>query len=128
MGKKTPPWPSHPAWTEARYYAFLRSMVRSATAKWPPAFEAEKRARRPYTGPDKRQKWEYQCAMCGQWFKRTEVEKDHVIPLGSLRSLEDLPGFVERATCSVEGYQMLCKATCHPEKTAKEKEARDGEQ
>ena len=77
-------------------------------------------ARVPYEGPNKRQKWEYVCAKCGWTYKATEVQIDHIIPCGTLKSYDDLPGFVERLFCEVEGFQVLCKP-CHQEITNEER-------
>lgn len=43
---------------------------------------------------------------------QAKVEKDHIVPCGSLKSYEDLPGFVERLFAPVTGYRILCKP-CH---------------
>ncbi|MCD0460041.1 HNH endonuclease [Roseiconus lacunae] len=85
--------------------------------RWPAKQVAKQAARRKYTGPNKRQKFEYRCAGCGEWFPDKEVELDHVIPAGKLNSFEDLPGFVERLFCEPDGYQILCKDRCHHAKT-----------
>lgn len=78
-------------------------------------------ARRPYEGPEKRQKWEYQCNHCKQWFKDKDVQIDHIIPVGSLKCSEDIAGFLERLTPEdVNAFQCLCKE-CHAVKTAKER-------
>jgi 5-methylcytosine-specific restriction endonuclease McrA len=82
---------------------------------------AKLRARSVYTGPNKRQKWEYKCEHCRQLFKGTEVQVDHIIPVGTLRCLEDIPGFVQRLTSEdPANYQVLCKP-CHLVKTMSEK-------
>ena len=104
-------------WTEAAFWGFIRSGVRQLSRKWPPRADAMKAARRPYTGPDKRRKWEYQCAQCGQWFKGTEVQVDHITPCGTLKSFEDLQTFAERLFCEADGLQVLCKESCHAVKT-----------
>ncbi len=95
--------------TEAAYFGWIRSQLRRTSMKWGPIAEAKRRARRPYTGPNKRQKWEYQCAICKKWFKGTEIHVDHIIPCGTLTKYEDLPRFVERMLCEVDGLQVLCK-------------------
>lgn len=95
--------------------------------RWPPVYEALNAAKRPYEGPNKRQKFEYQCAGCGGWFIRKAVQVDHIVPTGSLKSYEDLPGFVERLFVGVEGLQILCIDTCHAAKTAQEREDRKSE-
>lgn len=50
---------------------------------------------------------------------RKEVEVDHIVPCGTLKCVEDLPGFVTRLFCEADGFQVLCKANCHSKKTRK---------
>jgi DNA-directed RNA polymerase subunit RPC12/RpoP len=69
-----------------------------------------------------RAKWEYLCASCGGYFLQREVEVDHLIPCGTLRSYEDLPQFVERLFCGEEHLRVVCK-TCHKAITKEEKDA-----
>ena len=108
-------------WTEARFWQFIRSGLRKTSRRWPPIVsEALKQVRREYKGENKRRKWEYQCQECGNWYKSTEVQVDHIVSAGSLKSFEDLPGFCERLFCEVDGLQVLC-GTCHQKKTNKEK-------
>ncbi|MDC1268172.1 hypothetical protein N8Z76_00405 [Gammaproteobacteria bacterium] len=107
--------------SEAAYWSKVRSALRKSFAAWEPANQAMKAARRPYNGPNKRQKFEVQCNHCKEWFKMKDVKKDHVIPVGSLRCIEDLPGFLQRLT--PEGpaaFQMLCEP-CHQTLTNKER-------
>lgn len=95
-------------WTEAGYWGFLRSGLRQLSLKWPPLREIMRRDRRPYSGPDRRTKWEHQCELCRGWFPAKEIHVDHVLPCGRLSSLEDLPGFVERLFCEPDGIRKLC--------------------
>ena len=115
-------------WTEARFFGFIRSALRRASSRWPPAckevFEA---ARRPYKGRNKRQKWEFQCASCKKWKMRKDVQADHIVPCGTLRSFDDLPAFCTNLFCEVDGLQVLCK-TCHNVKTKEERNARNTKQ
>lgn len=121
MASKTPPFPPHPSWSQAKFFGFLRSALRNASSRWPPKYEVAKAARRPYKGKDKRIKFEIQCAECKGWFKLKNTSVDHIIPAGKLSSFEDLPGFVERLFCGKEGLQILCSG-CHQTKTNKERE------
>ena len=102
-------------WTESRFWAFLRSNLRRASVRWPPRPDAKNAARREYAGDNKRQKWEYQCESCGGWYMGKEVEVDHRVPCGSLKSYEDVEGFVRRLFCEAAGFRVLCKA-CHKER------------
>ena len=120
MPRKTPPFPEYPAWTTSRYWSFIRSGLRSKFNRWPPKYDVLNEARRIVKG--KRHKYEYQCARCNLWFKRTDVEVDHIKEVGSLKSSKDLKLFVERMFVGTDKLQVLCKE-CHKEKTT---EAKDG--
>ena len=106
--------------TEAAFWSWIRSALRQKSRWWKPVTEAKNRVRRPYKGVNKRQKWEFKCAECTKYFKATEVNVDHIVPAGTLKTYSDLPGFVERLFCEVEGLQVLC-AKCHDIKTALER-------
>jgi 5-methylcytosine-specific restriction endonuclease McrA len=92
--------------------------MRKAWQKWPPRFEALKRVRRPYVGPNTRQKWEYQCAHCSGWFLAKEVSVDHITPWGSLNGLSNDEAWA-RLLVHVDALQILCKP-CHDRKTDSE--------
>lgn len=102
-------------WSEARYFGFIRSSLRSAFTKWGPKHAAKKLAKVAYN--------QYECFECGSIFASKEVEVDHIVPAGSLKTFEDLPGFVERMFCEADGFQVLCKP-CHKVKTNAERTAR----
>lgn len=98
-------------WTRSRYFGFIRSALRYASRKWQPRNEALNSSRRPVKRPG-RQKWEFQCAMCKKWFARKEVEVDHIVECGRLSDYKDLPVFVKRMFCEVDGFRVLC-SKCH---------------
>lgn len=102
-------------WTEARYFGFIRSALRSAFQKWPPKHEAKAAARVQHNT--------YVCAECDKWYGSSQVQVDHIEPCGSLKKFDDLPDFVERMFCEAEGFQVLCK-DCHQAKTNREKKER----
>lgn len=106
--------------TESAFWSFIRSTLRQKSRWWKPIGQAKDAAKRKYKGPNKRQKWEYQCAECSNWFPNTEINVDHRIPAGTLRCANDLPGFVERLFCEVDNLQVLC-TKCHDKKTQHEK-------
>ena len=106
--------------TESAFWSFIRSALRQKSRWWKPITQCKQKARRPYKGPNKRQKFEYQCKYCEQWFPEKRVNVDHITPAGTLRSAADLPGFVERLFCEIDGLQVLC-SNCHDEKTKLEK-------
>lgn len=106
--------------TEAAFWSWIRSGLRQKSRWWKPVAEAKKRARIPYKGPNKRLKWVYVCANCKNQFKGNEVNVDHIIPAGTLKCYDDLPGFVERLFCEADGLQVLCNP-CHNKKTKRER-------
>ncbi len=94
--------------TESAFWSFIRSALRQKSRWFKPISEAKRLARRKYRGPNHRQKWEYQCAECKNWFSDKEIAVDHKQAAGRLSCANDLPGFVERLFCEVEGLQILC--------------------
>lgn len=120
MATKTPPFAPYPAWSEAKFFGFLRSALRQASSRWPPKYEVYKEAKRVYKGPNKKQKFEWLCNECKKCYPGKEVSVDHVIPAGTLKTFEDLPTFVKRLFCGKEGLQVLC-STCHAKKTLNER-------
>lgn len=121
---RTPPWKEWEEWTEATFWSFVRSGLRSKFQRYPPHYAVLKAAERPSQSDNKRLKYEYQCAICKGWFPKKEVSDDHIIPCGSLKSFDDLPGFVERLAVGVKGRQCLC-ITCHSEKSKRDREGKN---
>jgi 5-methylcytosine-specific restriction endonuclease McrA len=106
--------------TESAFWSFIRSGLRQKSRFWKPITQCKISSRRAYKGPLKRQKFEYQCNECGEWFPEKKINVDHIKPAGSLNCANDLPGFVERLFCEVDNLQVLC-TTCHDFKTKNEK-------
>lgn len=93
-------------------------------SRWPERKAVLLAARREYHGPNKKLKWEYRCAICGNYFKGGrggDIEVDHIIPKGSY--VGDLWGWASRLFCSRDNLQVLCKFD-HYKKSALEGEAR----
>jgi 5-methylcytosine-specific restriction endonuclease McrA len=81
------------------------------------------KARRKYVGINKRQKYEYQCNQCKNWFPDKSINVDHIVPVGNLNCSDDLSGFVDRLFVEIDGLQVLC-SECHNTKTKEEKDGR----
>ena len=106
--------------TESAFWSFIRSALRQKSRWWKPITECKMKARRPYKGPNKRQKFEYLCNSCKRWFPDKQINVDHIVGAGSLNCGQDLPGFVDRLFCEQDNLQVLC-TTCHDHKTKLEK-------
>lgn len=106
--------------TESAFLQFIRAALRNKSRWWKPRLLALQKARRKYSGPNKRQKWEFKCSICERWFAQKNVQVHHKDPVGSLNSLNDLPGFTERLFCEVDGLAVVC-SKCHDKLTEQEK-------
>jgi 5-methylcytosine-specific restriction endonuclease McrA len=109
--------------SESAFWSFIRSALRQKSRFWAPITQAKLLAKRPYTGQNKRQKFEYQCNECKLYFPEKLINVDHLVPAGSLNNPQDLPGFVERLFCEVDKLQVLCEP-CHNVKTQLEKQTK----
>jgi len=111
-------------WTQSQYWSAIRSALRSKFRYWTPATLALKAAERPSQSKNKRLKHEYQCAKCKKWFKRADVQIDHIVPCGSLKCAKDIPAFLERLTPEDSAaFQVLCSKD-HKIKTQAERKKR----
>lgn len=118
---RTPPFSEYPEWSEAKFWSFLRSTLRSGFSKWPPKWQVLNEAKRPYTGEGKQQKWEYLCNCCGKYYKNKDVSVDHVNPAGQLSNWEHLVPFTQRLAVGTSKLQVLCRE-CHNAKTVIDKQ------
>jgi len=106
--------------TESAFWSFIRSALRQKSRWWKPITECKMKARRPYKGPNKRQKFEYLCNSCKTWFPDKQINVDHIVGAGSLNCGQDLPYDRDRLFCEQDNLQVLC-TTCHDHKTKLEK-------
>lgn len=80
--------------------------------------ECLSKGKRDYTGENKRQKCEYKCEGCKEWFPGKNIKVDHITPCGSFLTVNQGADWMVRL---FDGeVQLLCKA-CHDQKSAKEK-------
>lgn len=120
-------------WTEAQFWGRIRGALRKTFAAWVPMKAALNASRRASQRADRPLlKFEYQCAICKNWFAlksagkegKQNVHVDHKVPAGSLRNFEDLPGWIARLTDEdPSAYQVVC-IECHQEKTNTERDIR----
>jgi hypothetical protein len=107
--------------TESEHMGKIRSALRRLSRFWKPALKALEEVKKPYIGPNKRQKHEYECEVCKVCKIRKDVQINHIVPCGTLINYNDVPAFLERLFCEdVSGYNVLCKE-CHLIETKEQK-------
>lgn len=106
---------NHGTMSKSAFWGMIRSCLRQKSRWWKPISEAKKLAKRVKKNGG-RQKFEYQCNICKEWFAEKEIQVDHTIDAGSLTCKEDVGDFIERLFCEVDGLQVVCKP-CHQIKT-----------
>lgn len=112
------------AWTESFIISRIRATLRRLSMQMPAVRQAKLNARRVYRGPNPRLRYEYQCAHCKDWFPEKEVQVDHTVPAGAMKSFDDVGPFARRLLfCSVDDLAVLCKED-HKTKTNQERAAR----
>ncbi len=111
--------------TQSAHMGKIRSALRNLSRWWKPFNVALKRASSvSYVGRSKRVA--YLCSRCQRFYDRKNVEVNHIVPVGSLRRYEDLPGFCERLFVEDPSLlEVLCKG-CHKTETENQRELRRG--
>ena len=110
--------------TQSQHMGKIRSALRNLSRWWKPFGKAlSASAHISYYGKKKRVS--YLCAKCSKLYSRPDVEVNHIVPVGSLKSYEDLHGFCSRLF--VEDHTLLevvCR-TCHISITKEQKGGAD---
>lgn len=119
MTKRTPPNSNYPAWSDAKFWQFIRSGLRAKWVRWPPRYEILKDGRRAVKG--KRHKWEIKCSVCKKWHQQKNIQVDHIEPVGTLKAYEHLPEFVRKLFVPKEKLRIVC-VKCHAKITKKWRE------
>ena len=98
--------------SEVAFFQWIRQILRKASLYWKPVSQVRKEAQVIYKGPNKKRKYSYICSSCKKEFPATEINVHHKIECGSLKTFNDLPGFVEKLFCEKESLSVICKK-CH---------------
>jgi len=106
---------NHGTMSKSAFWGMIRSCLRQKSRWWKPIAEVKKLAKRAKKNGG-RQKFEYQCNHCKEWFPEKSVQVDHVVDAGTLTCKEDVGDFIERLFCEADGLQVLC-SDCHQIKT-----------
>lgn len=98
--------------TEYGFWSWIRSALRKKSMSWKPIGAAREKAKIAYTGPNKRRQFSYICSVCKGEFAGKDVVVHHIDPCGTLTCAQDLPAFVEKLFCEVDGLAVIC-GPCH---------------
>jgi 5-methylcytosine-specific restriction endonuclease McrA len=71
-------------------------------------------------GKNDKEVWANTCEHCKKWFKTSDLDMDHIIPIGGMKSLDDAGRWLKNALVETGGYQRLCHE-CHNKKTQLER-------
>lgn len=109
--------------TEAEFFAMILSALRRTTKFWKPKLQKLEEGKRLNQSDNKRIKYEYNCEQCLGWFKRSEIQLDHIINCGGINGYSKIEGWCKRAYVEKDSFQRLCLA-CHTIKTNSERAAK----
>lgn len=110
-------------WTPARKKAFIVSVLRSGTRRWPPKYETlnDAKTEKKINVATGRLAQHYKCKKCKKDFPAKQVQVDHKEPVVDPKTgFTTWDSFIERLFCEKNNLQVLC-TTCHDLKTKKEK-------
>lgn len=97
---------------EKQFLQYIRSLLRSKSLQWPCRNKAMQKARIPATNPTGRIKYNYICDICKGNFTGNQIAVDHIIPCGSIPTIESIGEFCTRLYCDTDGMRVLC-TNCH---------------
>jgi len=114
-------------WSEGRKKAFIISVLRAGTRKFPPKYETLKEA---YVGQRLNEKTNregkhYLCALCEGEFPAKEIQIDHIEPVVPPEGFTTWDDYISRLFCSKENLQAVC-VSCHKIKSYNEGQERKG--
>jgi hypothetical protein len=104
---------------DSQYYRqWLRSSLRRGFKKWPSYYTKNATTRTlSLKAKDKagRERWmnHKQCEVCKGWFTTRDLNQDHILPAGSLLSVEpeEVGQFVLNLYCSIHNLRYVCDYT-----------------
>lgn len=113
-------------WSPARKKAFIVSVLRSGTQRYPPKYQTlnESKTEKKINKKSGRLAQHFQCATCLGDFPAKEVNVDHILPVvDPKQGFISWDVYIQRLYCEKENFQILC-SSCHKIKTQEEKKTR----
>lgn len=110
-------WGDDKVWkNESQFLTYLRGCLREAWKKHPNKLELLKTSKVKIKNPNPSSAKRfpdvngYICACCNQQITQKDAVVDHIVPAGSLRSLDDIQGFVTRLLLvDKDDLRVICK-------------------
>lgn len=92
------PWlvPGVPWKTESAFYGWVRGQLRKGWSRHPVKNLYLQNNRYKQDNGKGRMVWHLDCEHCNKATKQTQIQVDHILPAGSLKTTEDIGKFVER--------------------------------
>jgi len=108
-------------WTKARYFAFIKGGLRSASQRWPPKYKVLSNS---FSGTNINPKSgrlakHYKCASCKNSFVAKDVEVNHIEPVIPITGFDNWDGVISRLFCEADKLEVLCR-DCHKKITKEE--------
>lgn len=112
-------------WSDAKFFSFVKSALRSASVRWPPRYTVLKDAfvgQRINPASGRLAKF-YKCNSCRGEFTSTNIEVNHISPVIPLTGFDSWDQVIDRMFCEKDGLEAVCKP-CHKKITKLENEQR----
>lgn len=118
MTRKKQPWEESSAWkTEAVFWQWVRGALRRALwARYPVRNEFKKELTWNVTEAERKEhklgarvRKVGMCSLTKGIFPASQLEIDHIKPVGRLSSWEDLPSWIDRLLCPKENMRLVSK-------------------
>lgn len=94
---------------EKKLVSMLRSAIRQVWMSAPNKLAKLELARIPDMNPSTRTKWLFKCEHCGEMFKQTDVEVDHIKGNHTFTELSDFENYCDKIlNASLDDLQILC--------------------
>jgi len=114
--------PNDGQWTDGRFRAFILSVLRSGSRRWPPKWRTllEAQTEKKINPKTKRLAQFYRCNVCKKEFPKKDIEVDHIKPIIPKEGFTSWDSVINNMYCDGTNLQAICIG-CHKKKTKKER-------